>query len=80
VESTLQKQNLSEAEQLFRDYLAKAPRRNNYPSKAMSHYWLGRVQENRNDAASAKKEYQEALNLEPKNRFANEALKRLQRD
>jgi tetratricopeptide (TPR) repeat protein len=80
VEATLQKQNLSEAEQLFRDYLAKAPRRNNYPSKAMSHYWLGRVQENCNDAASAKKEYQEALNLEPKNRFANEALKRLRRD
>jgi TolA-binding protein len=46
----------------------------------MAHYWIGRIQENQNDAESAKKEYQEALNLEPKNRFANEALKRLQHD
>jgi tetratricopeptide (TPR) repeat protein len=74
---TLGKENHDQAARLFRDYLASAPKRNNYPSKAMAHYWLGRIQENRNDAASAKKEYQEALNLEPKNRFANEALKRL---
>jgi len=46
----------------------------------MAHYWLGRIHESQNDAASAKQEYQEALNLEPKNRFANEALKRLRRD
>jgi TolA-binding protein len=46
----------------------------------MAHYWLGRIQENQNDAVSAKREYKEALNLEPKNRFANEALKRLQRN
>jgi tetratricopeptide (TPR) repeat protein len=76
----LEKKNQAEAATLFREYLASAPKRNNYPSKAMAHYWLGRIQENQNDAASAKREYQEALNLEPKNRFANEALKRLQRD
>lgn len=76
----LQKQNPPESGKLLREYIARAPKRNNYPSKAMAHYWLGRIQENQNDAASAKKEYQEALNLEPKNRFANEALKRLQRD
>jgi TolA-binding protein len=46
----------------------------------MAHYWLGRIQENQNDAASARREYREAVNLEPKNRLANEALKRLQRD
>jgi tetratricopeptide (TPR) repeat protein len=76
----LQKQRPAESLKLLREYIASAPKRNNYPSKAMAHYWLGRIQENQNDAASAKKEYQEALNLEPKNRFANEALKRLQRD
>jgi tetratricopeptide (TPR) repeat protein len=74
---TLEKKNHGDAAKLFRDYLANAPKRNNYPSKAMAHYWLGRIQESQNDAASAKKEYQEALNLEPKNRFASEALKRL---
>ena len=46
----------------------------------MAHYWLGRIEENQDKTASAKREYQEALNLEPKNRFANEALKRLRRD
>src|SRR5262245_47209516 len=76
----LQKQKPAESAKLIREYIARAPKRNNYPSKAMAHYWLGRIQENENDAASAKKEYQEALNLEPKNRYANEALKRLQHD
>jgi TolA-binding protein len=46
----------------------------------MAHYWLGQIQENQSNTASAKSEYQEALNLEPKNRFAKEALHRLQRD
>jgi tetratricopeptide (TPR) repeat protein len=77
---TLEKAKPAESTKLFREYIARAPKRNNYPSKAMAHYWIGRIQENQNDAASAKKEYQEAINLEPKNRFANEALKRLQRE
>src|SRR2546422_1215639 len=80
VSSTLKKKNPADATRLFRDYLANAPKRNNYPSKAMAHYWLGRIEENQNKTASAKREYQEALNLEPKNRFANEALKRLRHD
>jgi len=77
---TLQKQNAADAGKLFREYIAKAPKRNNYPSKAMAHYWLGQIQENQNNSALAKDEYAEALNLEPRNRFAREALKRLQRN
>jgi tetratricopeptide (TPR) repeat protein len=73
----LQKQEPAESARLIREYIARAPKRNNYPSKAMAHYWLGRIEENQNHASSAKREYQEALNLEPKNRYANEALKRL---
>lgn len=80
VASTLRKERPTESTKLFREYIARAPKRNNYPSKAMAHYWIGRLQEGQNDAVSAKKEYQEAINLEPKNRFAKEALKRLQRD
>lgn len=76
----LQKQRPAESARLIREYIARAPKRNNYPSKGMAHYWLGRIEENQNNASSAKREYQEALNLEPKNRYANEALKRLQRD
>lgn len=76
----LQKQKQAESAKLIRDYIAHVPKRNNYPSKAIAHYWLGRIEENQNNSASAKREYQEALNLEPKNRWATEALKRLQRD
>jgi len=77
---TLEKQNAAEAGKLFREYIAKAPKRNNYPSKAMAHYWLGQIQENQNNTAAAKGEYAEALGLEPRNQFAREALKRLQRN
>src|SRR5882724_2224476 len=77
---TLQKQNAAEATKIFRDYIANAPKRSNHPTKAMAHYWLGQIQENQHNAASARREYQEALNLEPRNRFANDALNRLQHD
>jgi len=76
----MEKKDQGDATNLLREYLAKAPKRNNYPNRAIVHYWLGRIQENQNDAAAARLEYKEALNLEPKNRFANEALKRLQHD
>ncbi len=76
----MEKKDQIDATKLLREYLAKAPKRNNYPNRAIVHYWLGRIQENQNDAAAARQEYKEALNLEPKNRFANEALKRLQHD
>ena len=77
---TLGKQKPAEAATLLRDYMAHAPKRDNYPSPAMAHYWLGRIQENLNDTAAAQREYREAVDLEPKNRLASEALKRLQRD
>jgi len=77
---TLEKKDPAGSTRLLREYLAKVPKRNEYPSKAMAHYWLGRIQQNQNDETSAKKEYQEALYLEPKNRLANEALKHLQHD
>ncbi len=77
---TMEKKDQVDATKLLREYLAKAPKRNNYPNRAIVHYWLGRIQENQNDAAAARQEYKAALNLEPKNRFANEALKRLPHD
>src|SRR5712672_3428812 len=44
----LEKKNEASATKLLREYIANTPRRNNYPSKAMAHYWLGRLQENQN--------------------------------
>lgn len=80
VDLVLEKKNEASAIKLLREYIATAPKRNNYPSKAMAHYWLGRIQENQNNATAAKTEYREALNLEPKNRYAKDALNRLQHD
>lgn len=77
---TLRKEKPDESAESLRAYVANVPKRNNYPSKAMAHFWLGRIRENQDNAAAAKSEYREALSLDPKNRFANEALKRLQRD
>jgi len=76
----LQKQDALGAARTIQEYLAKTPARSNYPSKAMAHYWLGRIEENQSDLPSAKREYQAALKLEPKNRYANDAMKRLQHD
>jgi len=80
VDLVLEKKNEASAIKLLREYIATAPKRNNYPSKAMAHYWLGRIQENQNNATAAKTEYREALNLKPKNRYAKDALNRLQND
>jgi tetratricopeptide (TPR) repeat protein len=72
----LKGEKLTEAESAVREYMNKAPRRNNYPSLAMAHYWLGRLAERKNSADTAIREYETALKLEPKNRYAAEALKR----
>jgi hypothetical protein len=45
----------------------------------MAHYWFGRLAERRNARDAAIREYQAALKLEPKNRYANEALKRVKK-
>jgi TolA-binding protein len=69
-------ERLSEAEKKIREYLNRAPRRNNYPSPSMAHYWLGRLAESQKQKDAAIGEYETALKLEPKNKHAAEALKR----
>ncbi|HWZ98574.1 MAG TPA: tetratricopeptide repeat protein [Candidatus Dormibacteraeota bacterium] len=75
----LRAEKLTEAEQTIREYLSKVPRRNSYPSPAMAHYWLGRLSESQKAKDSAIHEYEIALKLEPKNRYAAEALKRIKK-
>lgn len=79
VTQVLHGEELGEAESIIREYMSKAPRRNNYPSPAMAHYWLGRIAERRGTRDAAIGEYEAALKLEPKNRYANDALKRVKR-
>lgn len=73
----LKNEKLEISERLLREYLQKAPKRNGFPRYATAHEWLGRLCENRGDKAAAEKEYFAALQLDPKDKTARDALKRL---
>jgi tetratricopeptide (TPR) repeat protein len=75
----LKKERMEKAEQLLQEYAKSAPKRNGYPSPAAAHVWLGRLYEGRNDTEEAKKEFENALRLDPKNKMAQEELKKLKR-
>jgi len=72
----LGKEKPREAERLLEEYAKVAPKRNAYPSPAMAHVWLGRLYESQNRGADADKEFETALRLDPKNRLAQEAVKK----
>ena len=72
----LKKEKPEEAERLLHEYAKRAPKRNGYPSLATAHVWLARLYENSDDAEGAKKELEDALRLDPKNKMAQEELKK----
>jgi tetratricopeptide (TPR) repeat protein len=75
----LKKENPEEAERLLREYAKKAPLRTGYPRPAMAHLWLGRLYEEQNRMEEAAKEYESAVKLDPNNKMAQEASKRLKK-
>jgi tetratricopeptide (TPR) repeat protein len=75
----LKKANLAEAERLLREYAKKAPVRAGYPRPAAAHAWLGRLLEDQNKMEGAEQEFEIARKLDPKNKMAQEALKRLKK-
>jgi len=75
----LKKENQVEAERLLRKYAKKAPTRSGYPRQTAAHVWLGQLLENENKPEDAAKEYETALKLDPKNKMAQEALKRIRK-
>jgi tetratricopeptide (TPR) repeat protein len=75
----LKKENPGEAERLLREYAKNAPVRSGYPRPAATHAWLGRLFEDQNRMEDAAKEFESALKLDPKNKMAQEALKRLRK-
>lgn len=75
----LQKQHPEEAERLLSEYLQEAPVRTAYPTPAAAHVWLGRLAETRGQTAAAIDEYRMALRFDPKDKFARDALVRLQK-
>jgi tetratricopeptide (TPR) repeat protein len=68
------------AEKLLREYLQKAPKRAEYPRYAAAHEWLGRLYESKGDKKSAEKEYQAALQLDPKDKSVRESLRRVEKN
>jgi len=76
----LKNEKLEEAERFLKEYLQKAPKRTGYPRYAVAHEWLGRLHENKGEKEAAAKEYQAALQLDPKSKSAREALKRVEKN
>ncbi len=75
----LKKESPEEAERLLREYAKKAPLRSGYPRSAAAHAWLGRLFEDQSRMEDAAKEFESALKLDPKNKMAQESLKRLKK-
>jgi tetratricopeptide (TPR) repeat protein len=75
----LKKENPEEAERLLSEYAKKAPTRSGYPRPAAAHAWLGRLFEDQSRMGEAMKEFETAQKLDPKNKMAQEALKRLKK-
>ena len=76
----LQNEKPEEAENLLREYAKTAPKRTGFPPPAAAHAWLGRLYEGKNDFASAKQEFENALRLDSRNKMAQEELKKLKKD
>jgi tetratricopeptide (TPR) repeat protein len=76
---TLKNENPEDSEQLFREYLQRAPLRSTFPPPWRVHEWLGRLYEHQQKPQAAMEEYEASLKLEPKNKYAHEALKRLKK-
>ena len=75
----LKKENPEEAERLLEEYAKNAPMRSGYPRPAAAHMWLGRLFEDQYRMEDAATEFDKALKLDPKNKMAQEALKRLKK-
>ena len=68
--------NLASGEQCLKKYLGYTPKENE-PTLANAHYWLGAIYEKEGKKAEAKQSYEAALKLNPTLKDASEALKRV---
>ena len=75
----LQKQDAAGAEQQLGEYIKVAPARSGYPRASLAHYWLGKLFENEGKESAARSEYEIAWKQDPKNKSAEEAMKRLKK-
>ncbi len=68
--------NLARGEEALKKYLAYTPKENE-PTLANAHYWLGAIYEKEGKKPEAAQSYQAALKLNPSLKLAVEALKRV---
>jgi tetratricopeptide (TPR) repeat protein len=73
----LQGKNLDQAERKLKTYLALAPERSNYPSRASALSWLGQLYERIGKPKLAAQQFHAALQLDPDLPLAQEGLDRL---
>ena len=76
----LQKEKSEDAERLLREYAKRAPKRSGYPSAATAHVWLARLYQSENDLEKAREEVESALRLDPRNKIAQEELRKIKKD
>lgn len=71
--------NLTEAEMLLKSYLATVPDNADLPSHSATLEWLGKLYEAQGRFSQASSQYRASLTLDPHNKSAEEALKRLEK-
>jgi tetratricopeptide (TPR) repeat protein len=74
--ASLANANLPRGEEALKQYLAYTPKENE-PSLASAHYYLGSIYESQGKKAEAKQSYQAALKLNPSLTKASDGLKRV---
>ena len=79
VELVLKEEKPEEAERLLQEYAKKAPKRNGFSTSAAAHAWLGRLYESQKRTQDATREFENALKLDPKNKMAQEWLKKVKK-
>jgi tetratricopeptide (TPR) repeat protein len=74
--ATLAADNLARGEETLKKYLAYVPK-DEEPSVARAHYWLGGVYEKQGKKAEAKSSYAASLKINPNQKDADAAMKRV---
>ena len=75
----LMKKDLGAAEANLRTYLAAVPDSSEAPPHVSGHEWLARVYEEEGKTDQAVEEYRAVLTLDPHDKIARDALKRLEK-
>jgi tetratricopeptide (TPR) repeat protein len=71
--------DLTLAEEELKSYIARSPQRSDWPSHSRARYWLGALYEQQGNKVAASEQYRAALQLDPGNKAAHQALDNLEK-